>query len=83
MTRREIIESEVLPLVKKVRLQNFDPNCFGNCLALQAKLTRQVMDQNKEGCKKYLAFCIQQWPNLAECPLPDLIIREAIDVIGG
>jgi hypothetical protein len=70
-----------MPLVGKVQWRSFDKAKFGNVMSLQMKLTKHVMARNVDKLKKYLAFCIQEWPVFSECPIDTSLIKEAIDVI--
>ena len=71
----------VIPLVGKVKLEGFDASKVGNALSLQVKIQKHVMARNAESLKKYLAFCIQEWPNIDNCPVDRKLIGQAIRVI--
>ena len=71
----------VIPLVGKVKLEGFDASKVGNKLSLQVKIQKHVMARNAESLMKYLAFCIQEWPKIDNCPVDRVLIGQAITVI--
>ena len=76
-----VIQYQVLPLVGSVKLEGFDQNKFGHSLGLQTKIQKHVASQNAEKLKMYLAFCIQEWPSIEDCPVDRQLIGKAIRVI--
>jgi hypothetical protein len=76
-----VIEHRVLPLVGTVKLEGFDQNKFGNIMSLQTKIQKHVTSKNAKKLSMYLAFCIQEWPNINKCPVDRKLVGEAIQVI--
>lgn len=76
-----VIKNHVMPLVGRVVLDAFDARKFGHCMSLQTKMQKHISQGNAESLKKYLAFCIQTWPDSSKCPIDMELIKEAIEVI--
>lgn len=75
----EIIKSQVLPLVGKVKWEGFIPGSFGSINSLQTKLLKHIGTGNKEKLRMYLAICIQEWPIVESCPIDTGILKQAIE----
>ena len=77
-----VIEKEVFPLVGKVKWEGFDINSFGSLMSLKCKFIKHTQQGNTDKLKKYLAFCIQTWPEgVDDCPVDRDILDAAIAVI--
>lgn len=77
----KVISDHVMPLVGRVRFGEFHAERFGNVLSLQTKMIKHIQNKNADSLKKYLAFCIQEWPEIDHCPIDREIIGDAIKVI--
>ncbi len=75
------ILEHVIPLVGKVNMPKFDSSKFGNILSLQTKIQKHINSRNTRKLKMYLAFCIQEWPKIDDCPVERKLIGEAINII--
>ena len=76
-----IIQKHVMPLVGTMKWDGFDKTRFGNLISLQNKLIKHTTSRNIDKLCNYLAFCIQQWPVFAECPIDRIVIDNAIKTI--
>ena len=75
-------EKHILPLVGKVSLSGFDKEKGGHVLSIQFKLIKHVQNGNVKKIKEYIAFLVQQWPDLNSCPIDQKLIKRAMDRLG-
>ena len=76
-----VIRDSVLLLVGKVSWIGFNRNSAGSLASLQMKLNNHIKTGNAGKLKKYLALCIQSWPEFSQCPVNRCLIDDAIQVI--
>jgi len=74
-----VIEFIVRPMVGKVQWPGFNKHHPGSMLSLTFKLVKHTRNNNAEAIKKYLAFCIQEWPDLNDCPIDRQLLKGAVD----
>ena len=78
-----IIENHVLPLVGSVHMGEFDQSQPWHTVTLQTKFCKHIRERNVLKLTLYLAFCIQEWPDIDACPLDRDMIKDAVKIIGG
>jgi hypothetical protein len=77
-----IIQDKVLPWVGSIVMEEFDKSNVGHAFSLEMKFYKHLRERNVYKLTLYLAFCIQEWPNIDSCPLDINVIRDAVNIIG-
>ena len=57
---------------------DFNPDNFGQCLALQVKLQNAVNAGNRTKVAAYLVVCRHHWPDITACPIDRDVINSAV-----
>ena len=78
----QVIEVHIMPLVGRVRVNGFNPDSIKSISTLQRQIINHTEKRNIQKIKMYLAFCIQMWKNLNDCPIQSDILSNAINTIG-
>ena len=76
-----IIEEQVMPLVGTVKWEGFDKEALGSIMSLQSKLSKHVLNINKKKLRRYLALCVQEWPEVKKCPIDVKLLKQAIQAL--
>ena len=75
------IERHIMPLVGSIVWKGFDKDSMGNLASLLMKFNKHIHAGRSDKLKEYLAFCIQTWPNLNDCPVDQGVLREALSIV--
>jgi hypothetical protein len=75
------IREQVLPLVGSVKMPGFNKQNFAGIMSVQMKMITHVQNKNVKKLRMYLAFCIQEWPDIKECPIEMELIKNAIRIL--
>ena len=56
---------------------DFNPDNFGNCIALQIKLQNAIDVADRTKIAAYLVVCRHHWPDINDCPIDRDVINRA------
>jgi len=80
-----VIEHMILPLVGSIGFvstdMSFNPNEISHCHSLEILFSNYIKNKNKEELKQTLAFFIQQWPSIDQCPIDRNMIKNAVEIL--